>query len=382
MEKILPLVKKYGAAIVGLTLDENGIPETGEKRYEIAKRIVKKAEEYGINKEDVYIDCLTLTAAAQQKDVMETLRALSMVKEKLKVKTVLGVSNVSFGFPNRGLLNKTFLAMSLGAGLDLPIINPLDEDMMDTVRAFKVLSNNDEGAKEFLEYYGNKTESNKVTKTHNVEDNLFDIIIKGMKEEAKRAVVKLLQHKEPLEIVNEYIIPALDSVGDKYEKGIIFLPQLVQSAETVKSSFEIIKERLNENPETQSYTNKMILATVKGDIHDIGKNIVKVLLENYGFEIIDLGKDVSSERIIEAAIEKDVKLIGLSALMTTTVKNMEATIKDLKKACPSSKVIVGGAVLNKDYAASIGADYYAKDAKEAVEITRAFFKNSPKTCTK
>ncbi|MBU5676457.1 homocysteine S-methyltransferase family protein [Alkaliphilus sp. MSJ-5] len=369
LESILPIVKKYGASVVGLTLDDKGIPSSAKERFKIAEKIVKTAEKYGIDKEDIYIDCLTLTAAAQQEEVKETLRALSLVKEKLKVKTVLGVSNVSFGLPNRDLLNRTFLAASLLVGLDLPIINPMDKAMMDTIMASKVLWNEDKGAKKYLKYNENVFKD-QASITNNIEDDLFKIILKGMKEQAKDATIKLLVHKEPLEVVNRYIVPALDVVGEKYENGDIFLPQLIQSAETVRNSFQVIKEKLKEGANAEISKGKIILATVKGDIHDIGKNIVKVLLENYNYEIIDLGKDVPKEKIIEEAIKNDVKLVGLSALMTTTVKNMEETIGALKKVSSDCTVMVGGAVLNEDYANMIKADYYAKDAKEAVTIAR------------
>lgn len=372
LENILPIVKKYGAAVVGLTLDERGIPSSGEERFRIAEKIVKTAESYGIDKKDIYIDCLTLTAAAQQKDVKETLKALSLVKEKLNVKTVLGVSNVSFGLPNREILNKTFLAASLFAGLDLPIINPLNKDIMDTIVASKVLWNEDKGAKEYLKYNKNISKEQTPIKkdVNNIQDDLFKIILKGIKEEAQIATVKLLENKQPLEIVNEYIIPALDIVGEKYENGHIFLPQLIQSAETVKESFKVIKDKLSKGTDAEISKGKIVLATVKGDIHDIGKNIVKVLLENYNYEIIDLGKDVSKEKIVEAVIKNNVKLIGLSALMTTTVKNMEETIFELKRTKPDCVVMVGGAVLNEEYANMIKADFYAKDAKESVTIAR------------
>lgn len=372
LQNILPIVKKYGAAVVGLTLDERGIPSSGEERFRIAEKIVKTAESYGIDKKDIYIDCLTLTAAAQQEDVKETLKALSLVKEKLNVKTVLGVSNVSFGLPNREILNKTFLAASLFAGLDLPIINPLNKDIMDTIVASKVLWNEDNGAKEYLKYNENISKEQIPIKknVNNIQDDLFKIILKGIKEEAQIATVKLLENKQPLEIVNEYIIPALDIVGEKYENGYIFLPQLIQSAETVKESFKVIKDKLSKGTDTEISKGKIVLATVKGDIHDIGKNIVKVLLENYNYEIIDLGKDVSKEKIVEAVIRNNVKLIGLSALMTTTVKNMEETIFELKRTKPDCVVMVGGAVLNEEYANMIKADFYAKDAKESVTIAR------------
>ncbi|GAA0772974.1 homocysteine S-methyltransferase family protein [Clostridium subterminale] len=372
LESILPIVKKYGAAVVGLTLDDRGIPSSGEERFRIAEKIVKTAERYGIDRKDIYIDCLTLTAAAQQEDVKETLKALSLVKEKLNVKTVLGVSNISFGLPNRDILNRTFLAASLFAGLDLPIINPLNKEMMNTIAASKVLWNEDKGAKEYLEHNKNISKEQEIVikDSNNIQYDLFKIILKGIREEAKIATVKLLEYKEPLEVVNEYIIPALDVVGEKYEKGDIFLPQLIQSAETVKNSFQVIKDKLRKGTNDDISKGKIVLATVKGDIHDIGKNIVKVLLESYNYEIIDLGKDVSKEKIVEAVIKNNVKLIGLSALMTTTVKNMEETICELKKIKPGCIVMVGGAVLNEEYANMIQADYYAKDANESVTIAR------------
>lgn len=375
LESILPIVKKYGASVVGLTLDERGIPTKAEDRFKIAEKIVRKAEEYGINREDIYIDCLTLTAAAQQEEVKETLKALTMVKEKLQVKTVLGVSNVSFGLPNRDLVNRSFLAASLYAGLDLPIINPMDRGMMDTIMASRVLWNQDKGAGDYLQY--NEGASREAGETSLVkeskdkeEDDLHEIIVKGRKDQAKEATRRLLEKKEALDIVDEYIVPALDLVGNKYEKGETFLPQLIQSAETVKNAFEIIRERLSADGSDQISKGKIVLATVKGDIHDIGKNIVKVLLENYNYEVIDLGRDVAKERVVEAVVENQVKLIGLSALMTTTVKNMEETIEALKEAQEDCLVMVGGAVLNQDYANMIRADYYGKDAKEAVEIAR------------
>ncbi|MCR6515928.1 dihydropteroate synthase, partial [Clostridium sp. LY3-2] len=383
LDNILPLVKKYGASVVGLTLNSNGIPESFEERFKIAKKIVDKAKEYGIKREDVYIDCLTLTVSAQQKEVMETLKALRVVKEKLKVKTLLGVSNISFGLPNRDLINETFLSLALGAGLDLPIMNPNKEGMIGVIKSFKVLNNNDIKGEEFIKSYGNKKieritlnkdqkssmENNKEQKT----DTLEDLILKGLKGRVKELTLNLLKEKSEIDIVNEYLIPTLDKVGEKYEKGEIFLPQLIGAAETVKVSFDIIKERLIKTNKKGTEKGKIVLATVKGDIHDIGKNIVKVILENYGYEIIDLGKDVKIERVLEEAINNDVKLVGLSALMTTTIKSMEETIKALKDNNFKGKIMVGGAVLTKEYAKNIGADFYSKDAKESVEIARKVF---------
>lgn len=374
LDRVLPIIKKYGAAVVGLTLDSRGIPATAAGRFEIAEKIVKKAASYGIDRGDVYIDCLTLTAAAQQKEVRETLKALDMVKEKLGVKTVLGVSNVSFGLPNRGLLNRTFLGAALAAGLDLPIINPLDKGMIDVINAFKMLWFQDENCERYVETYKNSEgETPKSIVDKKSSQGLHEIIEKGLKEEALDATVRLLEKLEPLEIINGYIIPALDSVGDKYEKGDIFLPQLIQSAETVRNAFTAIKEKIAATSAEEVNKGRIVLATVKGDVHDIGKNIVKVLLESYGFEVIDLGKDVPKETILREVLEKDVKLVGLSALMTTTVCNMEETINHLRESCPGCKVMVGGAVLNESYAESIGADFFGKDAKESVNIANKFF---------
>ena len=378
LDAILPVVKKYGAAVVGLTLDENGIPDNAYDRLKIAEKIVRKAEAYGIKKEDVYIDTLTLTCSAQQKEVVETIKTLTLVKEKLGVKTVLGVSNISFGMPNRQLINETFLSIAMAAGLDLPIVNPNDSAMMDKVYAFNVLYNYDKGSKSYIERYGEmdlkKDEPKK--QVDSTEINLAELVIKGLKDNAASATKELLKTKSELQIVNEYLIPALDMVGNDFEKGIIFLPQLIQSAETVKSSFDILKESLK-SKESEGITNgKIILATVKGDIHDIGKNIVKVILENYNYDIIDLGKDVPVERVVEEAKKHNEPIIvGLSALMTTTMKSMEQTINELRENKVNCTIMVGGAVLTPEYAKNIGADYYAKDAKEAVEIAKKVFNN-------
>ncbi|WP_297424401.1 homocysteine S-methyltransferase family protein [Clostridium sp.] len=380
LDKILPLVKKYGASVVGLTLDERGIPAKAEERFEIAKKIISRAAEYGIKKEDVFIDCLVLTVSAQQEEVQETLKAVRMVKEKLGVKTVLGVSNISFGLPNRELINETFLALALANGLDLPIINPNVSGMTRVIDSYNVLYNYDKGAEVYINNYANVELATEVTvkgngtfknnSTSNEEHDLKYIVVKGLKEEAKQATIELLKEKNELEIVNEYLIPALDEVGNKYEKGELFLPQLIQAAETVKNSFGILKAEIVKNNSKTISKGKIIVATVKGDIHDIGKNIVKVILENYGYEMIDLGKDVPIKTVVEEAKNHNVSLIGLSALMTTTLKSMEETIQALKEDGYVGKVFVGGAVLTKDTAERIGADFYAKDAKESVEIAR------------
>lgn len=378
LKKIFPIVKKYGAAVVGLTLDEKGIPDNAYDRYKIAEKIVKTAEEYGINKEDVYIDALTLTCSAQQKEVVETIKTLSMVKERLGVKTVLGVSNISFGMPNRKLINETFLAIAMSAGLDLPIINPNDEAMMDKIYAFNVLYNHDKGSKEYIKMYGESDVAISVPKKDaalTIDLGLKELVIKGLKDNAASATKILLKTKEELQIVNEYLIPALDKVGDDFEKGIIFLPQLIQSAETVKASFDVLKESLKGKETVGISKGKIILATVKGDIHDIGKSIVKVILENYNYEIIDLGKDVPVEKVVEEAKkhQHETIIVGLSALMTTTMKSMEETIKELKANNVKCTIVVGGAVLTPEYANNMGADYYAKDAKDAVNIAKKVF---------
>ena len=379
LDRVLPIVKKYGANVVGLTLDKNGIPSTSEERFKIAEKIINKAEEYGIDKNNVFIDCLVLTASAQQEEVMETIKAIRKVKEELGVKTVLGVSNISFGLPCREIINETFLALAIGNGLDLPIMNPNSKGMMDVINSYNVLANIDKGAKKYIESYGNVNIERgiKVVKEKDKEENedkdLRYIIIKGLKEEATDATEEVLLTMNELDLVNEVLIPALDEVGIKYEKGEIFLPQLIQSAETVKKSFEVIKKRLISNNTDNISKGRIILATVKGDIHDIGKNIVKVILENYGYEILDLGKDVEIEEVVKTANEEKIKLVGLSALMTTTLKSMKETIKALKESGYDGKVFVGGAVLTKEYADIMGADYYAKDAKEAVEVAKIIF---------
>lgn len=384
LDTVLPLVKKYGANVIGLTLDEKGIPKKAEDRFKIAQKIVNKAAEYGIRKENVFIDCLVLTVSAQQEEVQETLKAVRMVKEKLGVKTLLGVSNISFGLPNRKLINETFLALALANGLDLPIMNPNENGMIRVIDSYNVLYNYDKGSEHYIKNYANVTiessvkgngssEGNGGQAADNKEHDLKYVVIKGLKEEAKTATIELLKEHEPLEIVNEYLIPALDEVGEQYEKGILFLPQLIQAAETVKNSFTVLKSEISKNNTETISKGKIIIATVKGDIHDIGKNIVKVILENYGYEMIDLGKDVPIETVVSEAKKHDVKLIGLSALMTTTIRSMEDTITALKESGYKGKVFVGGAVLTPEYADQIGADFYAKDAKESVEIAKKIF---------
>ncbi|MBU3179058.1 homocysteine S-methyltransferase family protein [Clostridium estertheticum] len=373
MKAIFPIVKKYGACVIGLTIDEDGIPSTAEGRLKVAQKIVKRAAEYGIDKSDIIIDCLVLTASAQQSEVKETIRALQLVKSTLGVKTTLGVSNVSFGLPQRGILNRTFLAAALTAGLDAPILNPLSEDMMSTINAFNVLWNNDIASKKYIDVYST-FEGKQTSKEITTNKDLKSIIIDGMKEEASKITKELLKTMTEMEVVNTYLIPSLDIVGQKYESGEIFLPQLLQSAETVKKSFEIIKERMMANTDKKISKGTIVLATVRGDIHDIGKNIVKILLENYGFDVIDLGKDVHEDVVVEAVRSGNIKLVGLSALMTTTVRSMGETIKALRDNNLDCTVLVGGAVLNEEYAKMIGADYYAKDATQTVKFARKLFK--------
>lgn len=377
LSTVLPLVKKYGASVVGLTLDENGIPKTAEGRFEIAKRIVSRAEALGIDRRDVYIDCLTLTVSAEQDACRETLKALHRVKTELGCKTCLGVSNISFGLPNRELVNRTFLTMALEEGLDLPIINPNVESMTGAVRAYRVLSGIDKNSVEFINAY-NDAAPVVTSAPKNTEVDIFTAVYNGLKSEGAAVTKRLLETTDAMQIVNEMLIPALDKVGDDFEKNKIFLPQLIQSANTAQECFEVIKNHISKTSGSPVSKGKIILATVKGDIHDIGKNIVKVLLDNYGYTVVDLGRDVDPQLVVDTAVEQNIKMIGLSALMTTTLKSMEDTIrlirqtKELQNPDGTSKcvVFVGGAVLTEDYAMKIGADYYCKDAKESVDTAK------------
>lgn len=367
LETVLPLVKKYGAAVVGLTLDKDGIPKTAEGRFAIAEKIVKRANALGIKNSDIYIDCLTLTASAEQEGVLETLNALERVKKELGVKTVLGVSNISFGLPNRELVTSTFLTMALQKGLDLPIINPNIDAMTGAVRAYRLLANIDKNSVEFIQAYNNV--DTKKPQTEKKEISLNYAIENGLKAEGAQVTEKLLESHSPMDIINDYLIPTLDKAGADFETGKIFLPQLIQSATVAQACFDVIKKKLISEDSAPVSKGKIVLATVKGDVHDIGKNIVKVLLENYGYTVIDLGKDVDYEEVVKATVDNNVKLVGLSALMTTTLKSMEETIALLRKNCDCT-VMVGGAVLTPDYAEKIGADYYSKDAKESVDIAK------------
>ena len=370
LKTVLPLVKKYGAAVVGLCLDENGIPKSAEERFAIAEKIVSRAEAVGISRENVFIDCLTLTASAEQEGVMQTLNALERVRRELGCQTVLGVSNISFGLPAREIVNSNFLTMALTKGLTLPIINPNIDAMMQSVRAYKLLANHDKGSKDFIAHYG-QTDTQPVKASNSPADiDLAYAIANGLKGEGAKITEKLLGTMDAMTIINEMLIPALDRTGSDFEAGRIFLPQLIQSAGVAQSCFEVIKEHLSRSGETAESKGKIVLATVKGDVHDIGKNIVKVLLENYGYDVIDLGKDVDCQLVVDTAVKHNVKLVGLSALMTTTLPSMQKTIELLNEQYPGCKVMVGGAVLTEDYAKDIGADYYARDAKESCDIAK------------
>ncbi len=368
LDAILPLVKKYGAAVVGLTLDKNGIPKTADGRFAIAEKILDRAISYGIPKEDVFIDCLTLTASAEQDGVMETLGALKRVKEELGLRTVLGVSNISFGLPERELITRTFLTMALQNGLDLPIINPNIDSIIGAVRAYKLLSGIDRNSAEFIGIYAQGEQPKQTAPKAQETPDLVYSVENGLKSNAVKAAEALLETTDSMEIINSYLIPALDKAGEKFEKGRIFLPQLILTAEAAQACFEVIKNKLSSTGGETVSKGKVVLATVKGDIHDIGKNIVKVLLESYGFTVIDLGKDVPPETIVNAAIEHSVKLVGLSALMTTTLGAMADTVALLNERYPECKTVVGGAVLTASYAEQIHADYYSKDAKQTVDV--------------
>lgn len=375
MDQVFPLVKKYGGVVVGLTLDESGIPDTAEGRIRIAGKIIKEAEKYGIRKKDLVIDVLTMTVSSDPGSARVTLEALRGVKEKFGVATVLGVSNISFGLPNRAALNANFYTMALEAGLDAGIINPASEDMMCSYRSFLALTGQDPNFEGYIGRYGG-TEASETGKKHpetSGEMPLEAAIEKGMKTEAAWAAEQLLKEQDSLSIINRYLIPALDRVGKGFEKGTVFLPQLLMSADAAKQAFSILKEAMPAQKEGEKDRPKIILATVKGDIHDIGKNIVKVLLENYSFDVLDLGKDVPPEDILKKAVDEDVKLVGLSALMTTTVASMEETIRLLRREKPDCRVMVGGAVLNQEYADMIGADFYGKDAMQSVYYAQEIF---------
>ncbi len=369
MDKVFPLVKKYGGLVVALTLDEGGIPEKAEDRLKIARKILTEAEKYGIDKKDIIFDPLAMAVSADANAANETLRAVKLIGEELGCHTLLGVSNVSFGLPEREIINSSFFTLALGAGLSAAIMNPYSEGIMRAYHAYLALSGNDKNFEGYIGYTASCSEKPK-EKTKNNNLTLQNAIIKGLCDEAAAKTREMLKVAEPLDIVKGEIIPALDVVGAGFEKKTVYLPGLLMSAEAAGAAFEVIKSAmpLDKSPSRA----RIVLATVKGDIHDIGKNIVKLILENYGFAVTDLGKDVAPEAIVEVAIRLDAKFVGLSALMTTTVPAMEETIVLLRKSCPECKIIVGGAVLTEDYALKIGADKYAADAMDAVRYLESF----------
>lgn len=367
MKEVFPLAKKYGGVVVCLCLDEDGIPSTAQGRIAIAKKIIKRAAEYGIDKKNLAVDALVMTISTDTNNAVETLNAVDYIRNTLGVNTVLGVSNISFGLPNREAVNTAFYTLAMSRGLSAGIINPNSRPMMNAFYSYKALAGKDESCQEYIK---SAVDTEIVQKAENLD--LKTAIIKGMKEESARCAKELLENTESLVIINDYIIPALDVVGDGFEKNTIFLPQLLMSADSAKAAFDEIKAHFVMSGAEQVKGEKIIIATVEGDIHDIGKNIVKVLLQNYGFDVMDLGKDVKCEKVLEEAQKNNVKLVGLSALMTTTVPNMEKTIKLLHDNT-DAKIFVGGAVLTRDYAKMINADFYAKDAMESVRIAQEFF---------
>lgn len=386
LSKVLPLVKKYGAAVVGLTLDDDGIPKTVEKRIQIAEKILSRALELGIPKEDVYIDCLTLTVSAEQENAAGTLEAIRYIKEKMGLKTVLGVSNISFGLPNRALINHNFLQMALTCGLDLPILNPGAPDMVRAVDVYKLINNIDKGAKNYIRKYSDEIKPAQAVATGipggSVMDSAVDeknageleyAIMNGLNGKCRELTEKELEKNTPEYVINQVLIPILDKAGKEFEIGRIFIPQLMLCAQTAQIAFDAVKEKLSAETIHDENAGKIVIATVKGDIHDIGKNIVKVILENYGYKIYDLGKDVDPAEIVKVAVEEKAGLVGLSALMTTTLGAMEDTIRLLREHAPECRIMVGGAVLTEDYAAKIGADYYVKDAKASADVARKIF---------
>ena len=371
LERILPIVKKYGASVVGLCLDEHGIPPTAEGRVAIARRILDAALEHGIPAEDVWIDCLTLTVSAQQDQGLETLKAVRMVREELGLQVVLGVSNISVGLPNRAAVTRSFLTQALGAGLTLPILNPNQREMMDAVAAFKVLSGEDAGSRAYIARFADAPAQAVPAPAGAL--TLEEAVARGLEGDAGRLAREALRTQDELSLVEHRLIPALDKVGADYEAGRAFLPQLLSAAQAAQAVFEAVKASVAEKGGTPVKKGRFLIATVKGDIHDIGKNIVRTVMENYGYEAVDLGRDVPPEAVLEAVREQSIRLVGLSALMTTTLPAMEETVR-LLRALPQPPVVwVGGAVVTPEYAARIGADHYARDARQSVEIARKVF---------
>ena len=389
MRTVFPLVQKYGGVVVALALDEGGIPETAEGRFQVAKKIYKTAAEYGIGPEDIIIDALCLTVSSDSQGAITTLETLRRVRDELHGKTILGVSNISFGLPQREIINAAFFTMAMQNGLSAAIINPNSEAMMRAYYSFRALMNLDPQCSEYISVYSGQVASlgqSAVTGNGGSASgsaagaagsqgtsDLHASIVKGLKDQAVQAARELLETQDALDVINSQIIPALDVVGKGFEKGTMFLPQLLMSAEAAKGAFEVIKEKMDASGQKQEKKGTIILATVKGDIHDIGKNIVKVLLENYSYDVLDLGKDVPPETIVETAVEQHIELVGLSALMTTTVPSMEETIVQLRKAAPWAKVMVGGAVLTQEYADTMGADQYCRDAMASVNYAEQVF---------
>ncbi|MBR4472957.1 MAG: homocysteine S-methyltransferase family protein [Oscillospiraceae bacterium] len=375
LRAILPLCRKYGAKVVGLCMDENGIPETWEARAAIAERILNAALAIGMPKEDVLIDCLTLTVSVQQEQAGETLRALRYVRETLGLRTVLGVSNISFGLPARENITVSFLTQALAAGLDLPIVNPNQPAVMDAIAAYRVLAGEDSDSEAYIRRFASRE---KPASTEKIAGSpakasgisLTDCILRGLKGETARLTEEALETRGEMAVIDELLIPALDRVGMLYEKQEIFLPQLINAANAACGGFEVIRRRLAQSGSRSVSKGKILLATVYGDIHDIGKNIVRTVLENYGYTVIDLGRDVPAEVVVETAVREDIRLVGLSALMTTTVSSMADTIAALRRSGHDCRIMVGGAVLTPEYALEIGADYYAKDAKQSADIAR------------
>lgn len=379
MDKVFPLIQRYGGVVIGLTLDEAGIPSDAEGRVRIAEKIIAEAAKYGIQKKDIVIDALAMTISSEPEGAKVTLETLRRLRDEIGVNTVLGVSNISFGLPTRPVINAAFYTMAMLEGLSAGIINPSSEDMMKAWYAYHALMNLDANCERYIERYGAAEQSSAAVKnpsgSFSGRQNLTlrECIEKGLKEDAGHLTEKMAVDNDPLDLINDELIPALNHVGDGFEKGTIFLPQLLMSAEAAKCAFAVLKEKMDKSGEVQEKIGTVILATVKGDIHDIGKNIVKVLLENYSFNVIDLGKDVPPEKIVECVLENDVKLVGLSALMTTTVVSMEETIRQLRENAPCCKVMVGGAVLNQEYADMIDADFYGKDAMQSVRYAQKIF---------
>ena len=368
LDAVLPLCKKYGAAVIGLCMDAGGLPRTWQERVAIAERILNAALSYGIPRRDVFIDCLTLTVSAEQAQAAETLRAVRAVTEELGLHTVLGVSNISFGLPAREQITVSFLTQAMQAGLDLPIVNPNQRAIMDAVASFRVLSGQDRDAEAYIRRFVDAPAPEAPKPGGRM--SLADAIMRGLKDETAALTREALETMDELDVVNRLLTPALDRVGERYEKQEIFLPQLINAANAACEGFEVIKKRIAAQGKASVSKGKIVLATVQGDIHDIGKNIVRVVLENYGYTVVDLGRDVPVQEVVDAVIREDVRLVGLSALMTTTVVSMAETIRAIRASGHDCRIMVGGAVLTPEYADEIGADYYAKDAKQSADIAR------------